>query len=291
MGRLALNSPIADLAISRASGAKDIRIAAPYIKYEAMDRLLSVVPDDATVTCVTRWKPQDIAVGASDTGCRALVTARSGRFMLHPSLHAKFYSFDNAMLVGSANLTSSGMGWSPSPNLEILCKPDDGFDGDLFWDNLISESREITDAELSYWIQVERLNGQREENSWLPASSSKEWRPTTREYGNLELAFLNRWQDIPSADERTRASRDLSALALPSGSPLNEFKSWATASVLGASFTHDILRLHHLDQITASREVASLYDLSDIDARRAMETVHNWLRELAPELLPSSENQ
>ena len=256
-----------------------------------MVRLLSVVRDDVTVTCVTRWKPQDIAAGASDTRCRALVVMRGGRFMLHPSLHAKFYSFDGAVLVGSANLTDPGMGWSPSPNLEVLVKPDDDFDANRFWDNLMSESREISDTEFSYWTQIEALTSSREETLWSSPSSLREWRPTTREYGNLELAYLDRWHDIPSADERARAVRDLRALALRTGLPLSEFKSWATASVLGAAFTHDVLRFHHLDQITASREIASIYGLSDMDARRQMETVHNWLRELAPNLLPSSENE
>ena len=66
-------------------------IAAPYIKGEALSRLLALVPDAASITCVTRWTPNDIMVGASDLVCRRLVTERGGRFRLHSRLHGKYY--------------------------------------------------------------------------------------------------------------------------------------------------------------------------------------------------------
>ena len=66
-------------------------VAAPYIKVEALDRLLTVISTAASITCVTRWGPNDIAVGASDLACRCIVAERGGIFRLNPSLHAKYY--------------------------------------------------------------------------------------------------------------------------------------------------------------------------------------------------------
>ena len=286
-----MSTNIAELALGWAAGARAIFIAAPYIKYEAIVRLLSAAAVDASVICVTRWTPQDIAFGATDTECRTFVLARGGKFLIHPALHAKFYRFDDIVLVGSANLTASGMGWSPTSNLEILCQPGADFDVDQFWTTLMADTREVLDTEFSYWAEMEQLRPGAIKDSGRVHGPPRDWRPTTREYGNLELGYLDRWPDIPSSDERGRASRDLDALAVPAGLSLSQFRTWATTSVLAALYTHDVMRFQYLDQITASRELAQLYRLSDIDARRQMETVHNWLRELAPELLPSSETE
>ncbi len=108
-------------ALSRlCSGAQYLVIAAPYIKADALATVLADASPVASLICITRWNPYDIAVGASDTECRTIVTERGGSFRLHPSLHAKYYRIDDTVLIGSANLTSSAMGWSPQSNLEIL---------------------------------------------------------------------------------------------------------------------------------------------------------------------------
>ena len=44
------------------------------------------------------------------------------------SLHAKYYRCDGHVLIGSANLTESGMGLGASPNFEILALADRSFD-------------------------------------------------------------------------------------------------------------------------------------------------------------------
>lgn len=80
-----------DILSSQCRDALEVVIVAPYMKSDALRRILSVVSGDASITCVTRWAPADIMVGASDTACRSLVLNRGGTFRLHPSLHAKFY--------------------------------------------------------------------------------------------------------------------------------------------------------------------------------------------------------
>ena len=73
-------------------GDKDqMVIAAPYMKEEALSRLLDLVPDTSSIICVTRWSPNDIVAGVSDIACRRVVTERGGMFRLHSSLHAKYY--------------------------------------------------------------------------------------------------------------------------------------------------------------------------------------------------------
>ena len=82
------------------SGAQRLVIAAPYIKADALTRVLSDIGPAASIICVTTWNPHDLAVGASDTACRTIVTERGGSFRLHPSLHAKYYRIDDTVLIG-----------------------------------------------------------------------------------------------------------------------------------------------------------------------------------------------
>ena len=135
------------------SGANSIVISAPYIKADALGKVLSDVSPNASLTCVSRWTLQDLKQGASDIECVTIVREFGGSFRLHPTLHAKFYRIDGAVLVGSANLTLSGMGWSNHPNLEILCRPGELFDADVFQEQLLANSREITDEEV---LRLER---------------------------------------------------------------------------------------------------------------------------------------
>ena len=54
-------------ALSRlCSGARHLFIAAPYIKADALAKVLADVSRAATLICITRWNPHDIAVGAVD---------------------------------------------------------------------------------------------------------------------------------------------------------------------------------------------------------------------------------
>src|SRR4051812_45286200 len=84
-----------------------IVIAAPYIKSHALRRLISAFPLSVTdFVCVTRWRPEDIAAGVCDLEILDDVLAVNGGMLLvHPHLHAKYYSAGDQCLVGSANVT------------------------------------------------------------------------------------------------------------------------------------------------------------------------------------------
>ena len=54
-----------DLLSSACSRAQHLIIAAPYIKVDALVRVLSDVSPEASLVCITRWNPHDLATGAS----------------------------------------------------------------------------------------------------------------------------------------------------------------------------------------------------------------------------------
>ena len=274
-----------DLVTRLSSDAQSLVIAAPYIKADALSKVLATVSAEASLICVTKWDPRDLAVGASDVECRNLVIGSGGSFRLHPSLHAKFYHIDDVVLIGSANLTSSALGWSEQPNLEILCRAGDDFDSWAFQQELLKDAREISDDEFLRWESVARIATSRVGGQ--PRLDT--WRPRTRDPIHLELSYRGREDQIASLDEQNATRRDLRALAMPSDLTNEEVRMWATACLLGAPFTNSVIQLSHTIDVAASyQSLARTYDLNLTEARRDMETVQSWLALLAPETLPES---
>lgn len=91
------------------------------MKVDALDRIVAAVKSSVDLTVVTRWRVEELAIGVSDIDVWTRVRDRpqSTLWLLH-SLHAKCYIADRAVLVGSANLTGAGLGWSQRPNVEVL---------------------------------------------------------------------------------------------------------------------------------------------------------------------------
>ena len=266
------------------SDAQNLILAAPYIKGDALTRVLADVSPIASLICITRWNLHDLAVGASDTECRTIVTERGGSFRLHPSLHAKYYRVDDMVLIGSANLTSSAMGWSRQPNLEILCRPGDDFDY-AFLQGLLEGSREIGDDEFARWEAITEISTR--SNSVITGDQPQldTWRPATRDFRNLELSYQEREDEIASSDEQRAAQRDIQALRIPPDLSDEQVRMWASACLLAAPFTNTVIRLHNIEIPRASRSIAETYNLNVTEARRAMETAQNWLAFLTPETL------
>ena len=274
-----------DMLSSLCSAAQHLVIAAPYIKADALVRILGEASSAPSLTCVTRWSPHDLAVGASDAECRTIVIERGGLFMLHPSLHAKYYRIDDDVLVGSANLTASAMGWSTQPNLEILCRAGDDFDAKEFENRLLQEAREISDDEFARWEAIAKIDHLSEHNIRSIQPQLDTWRPLTRDPRNLELAYRGQEEDIASSDEQQAAVHDIQSLLIPPDLTDEHVRIWASTYLLAAPFTTDVIHLRTTEEQNPARILANAYGLSITQARRDMETVHNWLAHLAPETL------
>lgn len=274
-----------DMLLSLCSDAQHLIIAAPYIKANALARVLNSISPTASLICVTRWNPHDLAAGVSDTECRALVIERGGSFRLHPSLHAKYYHIDKVVLIGSANLTSAAMGWAPHPNLEILCRAGDDFDAYAFQQELMRASREIGDDEFTYWESVAKISTEIKHSAPDAQPLLDTWRPATRDPRHLELVYQGRESSIASFDEQRAARRDIQALLIPPALTDAQVQAWVSVCLLAAPFTNTVIQLYNVEASEASRLLAETYGLGLIEARRDMETVQNWIAFLAPEVL------
>ena len=103
-------------------GASHAIIVAPFIKADALRSLLAVIPGEASIRCVTRWIPAEVAAGVSDLEVLDVLEERGGHeLLLADRLHAKLYVADNDCLAGSANVTLAGLGeTNDAGNIEIL---------------------------------------------------------------------------------------------------------------------------------------------------------------------------
>ena len=254
--------------------ADEAVIAAPYIKADALKRLLEQLRPDAALTCVTRWTARDMLFGASDAECRTLVLDRGGAFRLHPRLHAKYYRCGQRVLVGSANLTAHGMGYAPSANLEVLCEPAPAFDAAAFERDLLTESRSLSDADFEQWTAIARIPPPL--GPAVKAPDPLDWQPVTRDPEHVWLVYNGHLSRIPSSDERQLARADLGQLALPSGLDRSAFDAWVSAQLLGSSIVDDVRRTEGMDKDEAWERLAEAWGRDKSEANRIRETVMNW---------------
>ena len=263
--------------LRRACRAPDeVVIVAPYMKADALQGLLDVIPVTATLTCVTRWTPRDLALGASDIECRALVLGRGGAFLLHPRLHAKYYRCGRHVLIGSANLTASAMGYRASPNVEILCAPGPDFEAVAFEDALMTASMPVSDAEFDHWAAIPRLPLPLTFPE--PLSAQENWQPQARDPEHVWFAYMGQLDRIASADERALVQRDLQQLALPTGLSRARFDDWVSACLLASRVVADVRVREPVGDTLAWDELSEAWSVGKQDVARIRETVMYWVR-------------
>ena len=102
------------------SAQRQALIAAPFVRSEALARLLDAIPLGIDTTIVTRWRPLDLLAGASDLDVLDVATAKPAALLLRNDLHAKLFAADDVCLVGSANVTNLALGWRAPANFELL---------------------------------------------------------------------------------------------------------------------------------------------------------------------------
>ena len=269
-----------DLMEACAVGSQDIFVAAPYIKHDTLARLLNLVDRDCSLICVSRWRRREIACGVSDRESRELVVERGGEFRLHQSMHAKYYRFGDVVLTGSANLTGAGMGYSPWPNLEILCFPGEGFIWQQMEDRLLSESYLVDDAEYLRWEGIEvtderlGLSGR----DWGPSEpESAGWEPLTRDPNNLWLAYSGLAGDIPGDDERRAALTDLDKIGFPVGLDREGFDSWILGALLESPWVGRIRSLWGADRMEVRSLLEVEWGMDPSSVERSRQTLESWI--------------
>ena len=203
-------------------------IAAPYIKSPTLRRLLDALPETVSeCTCVARWLPEDIASGVCDLEILDdLAQARGGRLLVHPHLHAKYYSNGQRSLVGSANLTARGLGWHKPSNVEMLVALPADFAGLGEWEHSLLGSAVEATFQLRDQIRLqaeslkqagplggvpeveEETSDQEEPSLWVPKCPAPE---------RLWHVYRGGRADTMVSSAFEAAQEDLAALSPPQG--------------------------------------------------------------------------
>lgn len=282
-----MKSVLGDVISRYCFDADHLVIIAPCIKVNALAKILNSAQSFHTLLCITKWNAHDIAVGNSDIECRAIVNDFGGRFKLHPTLHAKYYRMDNVVLVGSANVTLTAMGWAKQPSVEILYRAGTDFDFETFESEVEGDSREIGDEEYYLWESI-KSNINKLNSSKNIDFKIENWNPSTRDPTNILLFYKNRIDEIASFDEQKSAQIDIDLLNIPSELSEENLKNWMLTCLISTPFAQSVMSMLDAKSEIASQRLAQSYSLSRTEARRKMETVHNWLALLAPKILTES---
>jgi hypothetical protein len=163
---------------------KRATLVAPFIKTHALTAILGSLRPSVTLVVYTRWRPEEVVAGVSDLAVFDLLQRRSlATLRLCDTLHAKLYHFDDTVLIGSANLTSTALGWAARPNIELLRKVKRNRFASNFEKHLFSHSVAATTAirdaiqeaaELLAASRPSRLEAQEQQDAprmgtaWLP---------------------------------------------------------------------------------------------------------------------------
>jgi len=138
------------------SARDSLLLVAPFVKAEALERVLRGVSAGVAVTLVTRWRLDEIAVGVSDVDAYELVAERNGSVWLLNRLHAKYFRSDQSILSGSANLTLTALGWARTSNLEVLTGTMSSALSLRFEERMFSEALQVDDSLASEFLQLQQ---------------------------------------------------------------------------------------------------------------------------------------
>jgi len=278
--------------LSRVSFAKkSVRIAAPFVKAHTLDRVLDAIPDTVPVTCITRWRPEDIASGVCDLEILDLLKTRGDALLfVQPHLHAKFFAADDLCLIGSANLTHSALGWRSPSNTELLVELDaDEYGLNQWWDGLLASSieanRAMMDALADQARALKATGGPlgRPESDPPGNVPNVVWAPQCPRWSGLWEAYIGDDEKMPASTMRS-AQADLLELCLPPGLNEASFRAALAAVVRQTVIFQKIEQLstEGLTDEAGQTLLQTLCAVPEKDASRRWQQVKAWLSALYP---------
>ena len=234
-----MGSIAAELEALCSSAHYELLLTAPFVKYSALAKLISVTKPSVYIQVVTRWLPQDIRAGVSDIEIWDIVKGRPRtRLRLRQDLHAKYYRADDHCLVGSANLTLTAFGLLSAPNLELLIRAAQNSAGlPGFEEQLLAGTVDVDEDLVNLTrIAVSRLPALLETEDADPFGPAEPrllttWVPALRQPEDLILAYEGRSDVLTSVALRSAAA-DLDMLRIPPGLDQPAFEAVVRANLL-----------------------------------------------------------
>ena len=276
----------------------EILLVAPFIKASAFARLLKSVPKTTRLNCVTRWRPADIMARATDLEVFRIIDEHGGTLWLRQDLHAKYFRGDDNVLIGSANLTNTALGWSSNPNLEILLNANLKENGLEEFEKTLFEAAVCVDENL-YKTFLEsadnwKLNVHLEDHQnvlveetfpYEPQLRLESWIPACRSPADLFRVYQPSETELLPTETFQSGKHDLAILQPPLGLPKDEFKGVIAVSLLAIpifnSIDRFVIKPRRFGEV---REyLQQKFSLSHEESTRAWQTIIRWIRHFLPE--------
>lgn len=262
-------------------------LCAPFIKEGVLRDLLREIGGGVHLDVFTRWRPEEVAAGVSDPRAREVVEEMNGKMWICDSLHAKYFRLDGRILIGSANITRAGLGWSRSPNLEILSEVAvDEMSAASFESRLRNTSFLATEGVQE---EVERLAALLPQpghvRGELPrAESAGPWLPSLRDPSDLYFAYRRGTGGMTEISSEA-ATLDLEVLDLPPGLDSHQFRELVGSRLLQYPVTRSIdVFLAEPRRFGAVRDlICELTGYERSEAGRMWQTVMRWFLEFLPD--------
>jgi hypothetical protein len=101
----------------------ELVLICPFIKLDALKVVLEKVPEKIRVVIIARWRISDLVLGSSDLEVYTYLRSRKSKFFINQDIHLKVLIKDKKdILLGSANITKSGLGLVNKSNIEVVTK-------------------------------------------------------------------------------------------------------------------------------------------------------------------------
>lgn len=141
-------SPTYEYVADRIRAHRQLRVLiAPFIKRNALEKLLHVCEHKSDLSIIVRWNGRDIASGASDVSVYPYLNELRIPLYVHPRIHLKLLIFNDALAFHtSGNITQRGLGLQPQQNIEIGCQVEIDFTDWSKIYEILNESTRVDDS-------------------------------------------------------------------------------------------------------------------------------------------------
>lgn len=260
-----------------------LTIVAPFITVSGIEPLLSTLPDKCSLEVITRWRPDEVAAGVSDPRVLDLISQRGGTVALHPVVHAKTYIAGARALVGSANVTSNGLGWHRPGAVEILVETaaDDPALVSLLA-ALRETSAEATEADRDAVLAAAVMLPPAPLRASAETTEHIDWLPTYRPPEVLWRVYAGQREETVAELVRP----ELAALGVPTGLATEEAFNTYVGAILRQGFTGRIAR--ECSNLTTMKAIQRLIELcaerghTINDPADSWETIAAWIAHFLP---------
>ena len=272
------------------SAKQEIIVLSAFLKENALEWLFDN-SDVRKISVVSRWSPNDLVTGVSDSSCYKFCRQNGIRFGIASGLHAKVYCIDGYVFVGSANATNRGLALSSQHNDEFgVCV----VAGYAVHQKLNDYLRSVTwvDDELYSQIKAELDQMPKSDQSLIPVWSDRirsKLRKESQYIWMHELPFNEPYQLLTCYNESSDSiEHDLELLGLTRDYLTLERAATAFSSSRAYEWCHNVIRVNEplwFGGFTHTLHNAILDDPTPYrrDVKQLTRVLFSWLK-----LFPSS---